>query len=1124
MKTLLACLLLLAAPATATTVAVSGRQLQVNCAPFIIRGMNYSPAAIGQGTGGFDWYSNSALLAQDVAAMKAMGVNTVRVYLDYAAVWNNSGGDPNNDPSTNPSVVANVNAALNTFQANGIYVILNYWLPYNEALLSNPIPRQWEKLKFQKLMRVFKSHPAVLMWVLGNENNAAWNRSITAPQLFSFIQEAVSAAKAAEAPPQPIAVVLVQTASDGVTQDHMNPALLNAAPAVDLWGLNLYQSAGGFVAALDGYTDPRPLFLAEYGQDAWNKTTGALDTASQASYFQARWANAIGPRLSALNASNKLAGACAFEWNDEWYKDPAGTWGAHDYGGNALNNDNDNFANEEWFGFAPALATGANGPRAYRPAYATLQALWTAAPYNSVPPASCCPSCAATATPTATPTPDPCAPAMFDDFESLTLANTWGGAWGASQQDNACYATAGLSGYSGGGLNYGFNTVGNWSVLYSSLGPVADPAGNSGAGSGAVDLSPWGQVRFWAKTSAPGTYYFCVASTLALSPGYSWYRAPFTLGSGWTEVVLSLDVATFGNPGGNYGSWAQNEASATQFTVVPPANASGTLNLDNVRLTKWCGVPTATTTPTPFGTATPTPNACLPLTIDDFENGTAVNSWGGVWNQAQQVGNGAVTVAAGSQSGQGLRWDYNATAGWVVLFTGLNPGADPAGNGGAGLGLRDLRAYGKLTFWVKASAAGAYYFKVASTTNDSNSYNWYQAPFNATTAWTQVTFDLGGSAFVNPGNNSATWAGTLSRATQFAITTQGSSSGTLQIDGLVMQAWCGMPSPTFTASASASASPSRTASSTPGAQPSQTATATASPSATPTSTRTTMPSLSSTPTPSPTVSLTAKSSPSPTQTPSASPTASPSATATPSPTPSKTRSPSPSATLTPTPSPTASASASDTPTWTPVPAGSTLTATPTSSPSPSATATRTPSPSASATATASATLTSTGTPTPSPSPSGSPSASPSLTASATASPTWTATPTWTLTPLATPTPSATPSATPSPTLAAPTATVLGQGPCRIGSVVPLPNPDPKWLAILMDGPADAVKLRVFSKAMTLVRVGEIQAQLSLGWNHVPLAPDLLAGLPSGLYFLSTSPSRAGVTGFAGPTAKLVLLR
>lgn len=91
-------------------------------------------------------------------------------------------------------------------------------------------------------------------------------------------------------------------------------------------------------------------------------------------------------------------------------------------------------------------------------------------------------------------------------------------------------------------------------------------------------------------------------------------------------------------------------------------------------------------------------------------------------------------------------------------------------------------------------------------------------------------------------------------------------------------------------------------------------------------------------------------------------------------------------------------------------------------------------------------------------------------------------------------------------------------------MVPLPNPDPKWLAILMDGPADAVKLRVFSKAMTLVRVGEIQAQLSLGWNHVPLAPDLLAGLPSGLYFLSTSPSRAGVTGFAGPTAKLVLLR
>ena len=173
--------------AMASTISVSGRQLLVNCTPFLMRGMNYSPAPIGAGPGGFDWYSNSALLAQDIASMKAMGVNTVRVYLDYGAVWNNNGGDPNLDTATNPTVVANVNAALSAFQAAGIWVVVNYWLPYNEALLNTPNPRQWEELKFQKLIRAFKAHPAVLMWVFGNENNASFNRSITAPQYFAFV-------------------------------------------------------------------------------------------------------------------------------------------------------------------------------------------------------------------------------------------------------------------------------------------------------------------------------------------------------------------------------------------------------------------------------------------------------------------------------------------------------------------------------------------------------------------------------------------------------------------------------------------------------------------------------------------------------------------------------------------------------------------------------------------------------------------------------------------------------------------------------------------------------------------------------------------------------------------------
>jgi len=1098
----------------ASTIAVSGRQLLVNCTPFLMRGMNYSPAAIGQGPGAFDWYSNSALLAQDVAAMKAQGVNTVRVYLDYGAVWNNSGGDPNNDLSTNPTVVANVNAALSTFQANGIWVILNYWLPYNEALMSSPNPRQWEELKFQKLIRTFKTHPAVLMWVFGNENNASFNRTITAPQYFAFVQEAVAAAKAAEAPPQPISVVLVEAASDGTNLDHQNPAYLGAAPAVDLWGLNLYQSPAGYVTGIDGYTDSRPLFISEFGQDAWNSTTSAQDPASQASYYQDRWSNYIGPRLSALNGSNKLVGACAFEWNDEWYKDPAGTWGAHDYGGFAIPNDNDNYSNEEWYGMGTALAAGVAGPRSYRTAYTTLQGLWKAAPYNVDPAASCCPLCTPTRTATPTATPNPCAPATFCDFESLSVANNWGGSWGSAQQDNATYAVVALGSYSGGGLTYGFNTVGQWSVLYSSLGPSSDPAAASGAGAGAVDLSPYGQISFWVKTSAPGTYYFGVASNLDMGPGSAWYHAPFTATGAWTQVTLGLNAQTFINPGNNYGTWAQNVVAATQFTIIPPAGvATGVLSLDQVQLTRWCGVPTATMTPTPFGTPTVTPNPCLPQTIDDFESGTITNAWGGAWGQTQGTGSGSIAVGAGGQSGQGLSWSYNTTAGYAVAYTGLNPGADPAGNSGAGLGARDLSSYGQIRLWVKASVAGAYVFKVASNTTDSPAYAWYQATFNASIAWTQVTLNLDAATFSDPGGNTATWAQTLTRATQFVIQAPAPATATLQIDGLQMVAWCGLPSPT--------PSPSPQRSATPTASPTPPAAATATPSRTATpmaNTPTSSPSATGSPTstPSATRSVTPSSTPSPMATPSASATRT--ASASPSPSPSPTDSPvPPGSTDTDTPTITATFSASPTGTATPSPSSTgtptdSPSATPTASPSATASPTRTPSPTA--TPSPSITVTDTVSPTA--------SDSATVTVTGTVSATATATPTASPTAPATSTPSPAPTSTVSPTSAP--SSPLPDGPARVARVLACPNPDPDSLAVQMDGPADELQVAVYTKALTLVRRLDLRVSLRQGWNTVPLDASALAGLPAGLYFASVRPWRRGHAGEAGPGAKLLLLR
>lgn len=1022
-------MMLLAAPLGATTVSISGRQLMVNCAPFLMRGMNYSPAPIGSGPGGFSVFSNMNVLNNDIAQMKAMGVNTVRFYVDYYSLWNSAGGDPDLDTTTNPAVSGGITAALNAFQAAGIYVIMNYWLPYNLPLMTSPNPRAWESRRFQKVILMFKTHPAVLMWVFGNENNANFNKSISSAQLFAYFQEVASAAKANQNPPQPISVILSENVGVGTTLDHHNAALLGSAPAVDLWGINIYQSPGGYVFSLDTYNDPRPLFIGEFGQDSWNNASNALDTASQANFFQNRWGSYIGPRLSALNGANKVVGGCVFEWSDEWWKHTGGSYSTQDtVGGFAINNDNDNWSTEEWYGVSQALAAGANGPRTLRPCAANLMNLWTAAPYNVNPPASCCPACTATYTATPTATPNPCAPSTFDNFDDLNLTNAWGGTWGSAQQNNASYATVGVGSYSGGGITYGFNTVGNWSVLYTGLSALADPAGNAGAGAGAVDLSPWGQVRFWVKTNVPGQYYLTVASNTNLSPGFAWYRAAFNATGTWTEVVLNLDTYTFLNPGGNNGTWAQNIAAATQFTFVPAGAATGELYLDEIRLTRWCGVPTATPTRTPFGTATATPNPCNPFVVDDFTDGDAVNNWGGAWNQAQQVGAGTISIGPGGQTGNGLSWAYSAAAGWAVLYTALNPGADPAGNAGAGIGARDLSLYGVLRFWVKASVAGNYVVKVASNTTDSPGYAWYQAPFSSTTGWTQVSLYLAQGVFTNPGANGATWAQTLSRATQFVFQPVTSTTATLQVDGLEVIQWCGVPSPTFTYSPSRTSSPSFTATPTPSASGTASPTQTASPlpassaTASPTSSRTAASSFTLTP------SSSATNSPAPSSTPTSL------ATASFSPTPSATRSSTPTiptASLTPsatgtfTGSPTITLSSSPTgsvtPTFTSVPTNSTLTITPTVSATLTVTPSRTLSPSPSATETASATVSfspsSSATPSGTPTPSRTASATPSLSVTATFSPTPLQSPSVSPTPSPAFSSSATPTLSPVPTAA-----------------------------------------------------------------------------------------------------------
>ena len=282
-----------------------------------------------------------------------------------------------------------------------------------------------------------------------------------------------------------------------------------------------------------------------------------------------------------------------------------------------------------------------------------------------------------------------------------------------------------------------------------------------------------------------------------------------------------------------------------------------------------------------------------------------------------------------------------------------------------------------------------------------------------------------------------------------------------------------------------------------------------------------------------------------------------------SPTPTRTRSATPS--VSPTSTPTASGTATASPTATPSGTRSvTSSATPTlsrtasASPSltatlaaPTATLTRTGTPSAtmavsSATTTPSATVAvSSATASPSASPpttaSMTPTQTPSVTAavsSATESVTPTQTPSATIaissataTPSRSTTPSATLTATSSPMVAAsptpseaatapPTARPLG--PLAVLRALPLPDPNPVAVGVLLAGDADGATLRVWSVAYKLV-AQESVGPMSAGWSRLALPPGFLQGAANGAYYLTITVRRGAAQAGSGPV-KLLLIR
>lgn len=319
-----------------TVVSVSGYRIMIEPkyedgtvgpeVPWDMKGIAWSPFGAGEGfDGSGKVYSTHAM--EDIDLMAAAHINTVRTY----------------DPFERS---ADGLAVLDALHARGMKAAMTVFAGFDGDAYAEAVA-------------TFKAHPAVLLWIVGNEWN--YNKlysNHTLAECVTRVNEVIAEIKAVDQD-HPVAVGWGEVPS---------AAEMAAVPDADLWALNLYPylDFGARFSTWKGQTT-KPMFVSEYGADAFDDKGGGEDQAAQAKALESLTVE-IRKSLSAKDPENPVVGGCPYEWNDEWWKsgDPSKQ---DDDGFPNQGVYPDGFANEEWWG----IVTASRAPRA---AYTKLQMLY----------------------------------------------------------------------------------------------------------------------------------------------------------------------------------------------------------------------------------------------------------------------------------------------------------------------------------------------------------------------------------------------------------------------------------------------------------------------------------------------------------------------------------------------------------------------------------------------------------------------------------------------------------------------------------------------------------------------------------------------------------------------------
>lgn len=295
-----------------TTVTVNGRNILINGEVFHMKGVNWNPIPIGVSVKNKTKAYFSENIEVDGELLEELGTNLIRTY----------------EPILNISV-------LDALYRRNIYLMQPIYVSAEYGITP-------ETSDIQNIITTTKSHPAIMGWYVGNEwnyNNLYVYEELTFDEVVTYLNTAASMANQYDGTHPVISIYGELPTAD----------LIARMPEIDIWGTNVYRS--------DTFDDifqvwearsTKPLFLGEYGADAYNANINSVDEASQA-YATKTLTDLIVAESTVTGGV--LSGGIIFEFNDEWWKAPGNVF-HHDVGGIAPGGGPypDITFNEEWWG------------------------------------------------------------------------------------------------------------------------------------------------------------------------------------------------------------------------------------------------------------------------------------------------------------------------------------------------------------------------------------------------------------------------------------------------------------------------------------------------------------------------------------------------------------------------------------------------------------------------------------------------------------------------------------------------------------------------------------------------------------------------------------------------------